>query len=169
MHNQSEAVGSFSAVHQATTPMTRDASSEYLRNAVMTAPPEQLQMMLYDGAIRFGRQAREAMQAGDLETSCEKLIRCQQIVLELQNGLRPEVSPDLCAQMGNLYTFIHDRLVEANFARNVVKVDEALQVLEHLRETWQLLLEKLRAGSPSPVPAPAAQASREAPTLSLQA
>jgi flagellin-specific chaperone FliS len=40
--------------------MTQDASGEYLRNAVMTASPEQLQMMLYDGATRFARQARDA-------------------------------------------------------------------------------------------------------------
>lgn len=130
--------------------MTPNASSEYLRNAVMTAPPEQLQMMLYDGAIRFARQAREALHAGDLTTSCEKLIRAQQIVMELQNGLRPEVNPELCAQVGGLYTFVYNRLVAANLKRDVGKLDEALQILEHLRETWRLLLEKLRETPPSP-------------------
>ncbi len=101
-------------------------------------------MMLYDGAIRFARQGREALAAGDLETSCEKLLRAQRIVLELQNGLRPEVNRALCEQMSRLYTFAYNRLVEANLKRETKRIDEALQVLEHLRETWGMLLEKLR-------------------------
>jgi flagellar secretion chaperone FliS len=149
--------------------MNSDASNEYLRNAVMTAPPEQLQMMLYDGAIRFARQARDALQASDLAMSCEKLIRAQRIMMELQNGLRPEVNAELCAQMGSLYTFIYSRLVEANLTREVVKIDEALQVLEHVRETWRLLIDKLRGTSPAPaaVTQSADQASKTV-SLSLQ-
>jgi len=149
--------------------MPSDASSAYLRDAVLTAPPEQLQMMLYDGAIRFARQAREAVQDGDLATSCEKLIRAQRIMLELQNGLRPEVNPSLCAQVGGLYTFVYRRLVDANLTRDVAKIDEALRILEHLRETWQLLLKKLRDEAPAPAAATVAgETCPEAGCLSVQ-
>ncbi len=125
--------------------MTQDASGEYLRNSVMTAAPEQLQLMLYDGAIRFARQARVALERVDIETGCEKLLRAQRIVLEMQNGLRPEVNPTLCEQMSQLYTFVYNRLVDANLTRNPTLIDEALQVLEHQRETWQLLMDKIRS------------------------
>lgn len=134
--------------------MTQDASTEYQRNAVLTATPEQLHLMLYDGAIRFTRQAREAMERKDLETSCEKLLRVQRIMLELENGLRPEVNPDLCRQMSSLYSFVYDRLVEANMKRDVALVDESLQVLEHMRETWCLLLGKLREAKAAPAATP---------------
>lgn len=126
-----------------------NASNEYLRNAVLTASQEQLQMMLFDGAIRFTRQAREAIERSDLSTSCEKLLRAQKIVLEMEKGLRPEVNPTLCAQMASLYQFIYQRLVEANMRRDLKALDEALAILEHQRETWQLLMQKLasaRAG-----------------------
>lgn len=128
--------------------MTQGACDEYLRNRVLTATPEQLQMMLYDGAIRFARQGREALAAGDFETSCEKLLRAQRIILELQGGLRPEVNPSLCEQMSNLYTFAYNRLLDANMKRETAKIDEALKVLEHLRETWRLVLEKLQNERP---------------------
>ncbi len=128
--------------------MSHDAQGEYLRNAVMTATPEQLQMMLYDGAIRFARQARETMEKGDIETSCEKLLRAQNIVLELENGLRPEVNPELCRQLSGLYTFIYNRLVDANMKRDVALVDEALSILEHQRETWRLLMDRAREAVP---------------------
>ncbi|MBI5764616.1 MAG: flagellar export chaperone FliS [Planctomycetes bacterium] len=123
--------------------MSMHASNEYLRNAVLTAQPEQLQMMLYDGAIRFGRQAREALLKKDIETACEKLIRVQKIVTEMQNGLRPEINAELCEQLSRLYHFVYQRLLDANLHRDVKALDEALQILEHQRETWRLLLERI--------------------------
>ncbi|MBX3396361.1 MAG: flagellar export chaperone FliS [Phycisphaerae bacterium] len=125
--------------------MTTDAGGEYLKNAVMTATPEQLQLMLYDGAIRFASQARDALARADYEESCEKLIRAQNIVLEMRNGLRHEVNATLCSQLASLYTFIYNRLVEANLKRSAGAIDEALKVLHHQRETWQLLIEKVKS------------------------
>lgn len=133
--------------------MTQEASSAYLRDAVMTASPEQLQLMLYDGAIRFTNQARDLMIAGDLDASCEKLIRAQHIVIEMRNGLRFEVNPSLCGRLASLYDFIYGRLVEANMKRNPELIEDALRILHHQRETWQLLIEKLRGETKSP-PAP---------------
>lgn len=124
--------------------MSQDASGEYFKNAVMTATPEQLQLMLYDGAIRFAGQARDALGRGDFEESCEKLIRAQNIVLEMRNGLRHDVNESLCTQMSALYTFIYNRLVEGNMKRSQSAIDEALKILNHQRETWQLLLDKVR-------------------------
>lgn len=134
--------------------MHTDTSGEYLKSAVMTATPEKLQLMLYDGAIRFGRQARDAIIARNFELSCEKLLRTQQIVTAMQDGLRPEVNPQLCKQMSDLYRFIYDRLVAANTRHDVTALDEALQILEHQRETWRLLMEKTReaaAGAEKPL------------------
>lgn len=123
--------------------MSTHASNEYLRNAVLTARPEQLQMMLYDGAIRFGHQAREALLKNDIETACEKLIRVQKIVTEMQNGLRPEINAELCEQLSGLYHFIYQRLLDANLHRDVKALDEAMQILEHQRETWRILLDRI--------------------------
>lgn len=118
-----------------------------MRNAVLTASSEQLQLMLYDGAIRFARQAREAMLKSDWETCCEKLIRAQKIIAEMQNGLRPEANPSLCEQLSALYAFIFRRMVDANITHEVSALDEALQILEHQRETWRLLLQKTKSAA----------------------
>ncbi|MFQ5428870.1 MAG: flagellar export chaperone FliS [Phycisphaerae bacterium] len=128
--------------------MTQDASGEYLRSAVMTATPEQLQLMLYDGAVRFAGQARAAMVEGDWEASCEKLIRAQRIVLEMRSGLRREVNPSLCDNLASLYDFIYGRLVDANMKRDPAAIDEALRILHHQRETWQMLIDKTRGAAP---------------------
>lgn len=148
--------------------MHTDTSGEYLKSAVMTATPEKLQLMLYDGAIRFARQAREALAVRNYEVSCEKLLRTQQIVTAMQDGLRPEVNATLCKQMSDLYGFIYARLVDANTRHDVAAVDEALQILEHQRETWRLLMEKTRELATPPVK-PAARGDAVESTLCLQA
>ena len=145
--------------------MSGPTQQEYLRNVVMSAPPERLHLMLYDGAIRFCRQARDAIGRKDIEGSYNLLTRAQNIVLEMQNALRPEVAPEVCEQMSALYGFIYRRLVEANVNKDVKAVDDALRILEYQRETWIMLLEKLSAedGSsadpPRPVRKPPAEAS----------
>jgi len=120
-------------------------SQEYLKNAVLTASPEQLQLMLYDGAIRFSTRGLEAIQAQDREAAFNALDRAQRIVLELSNGLRREVNPDLADQMSALYNFVFNKLVEANVNQDEQAIHDALRILRHQRETWVLLMEKLRS------------------------
>lgn len=132
--------------------MNARAGDQYLRNAVLTASPEQLQLMLYDGAIRFTTQAREALAAKDIEQTHNLLTRAQRILIEMQNGLRPEVAPEICQQMASLYNFVYRRLVEANVNKDLQALEEAVEILRHMRETWVLLIEKLReerAGVPA--------------------
>lgn len=147
--------------------MTQDASAEYLRNTVNTASPEQLHLMLLDGAMRFSKQAREAIENRNFETSCDKLIRAQRIVVQLQNGLRPEVNRELCEQMASLYGFIYNRLVDANLKHEVKPIDEALVILEEQRDTWRLVIDKLRKENPGGVETVPSQASESRPTTVL--
>lgn len=123
--------------------MTGTASNEYLKNAVLTASPERLQLMLYDGAIRFARQGRDALARKDYSTSCEKLLRAQRIVVEMEAGLRHDVNPELCQQLAALYHFVYTRLVDANLGHETAAVDEALRILEHQRETWIMLMQRI--------------------------
>ena len=57
--------------------------NEYLKTKVLTASPEQLQLMLYDGAIRFCEQAREAIKNREIEKSYQSLSKAEKIVLEM--------------------------------------------------------------------------------------
>lgn len=123
--------------------MSTQTLNPYLRNAVMTATPEQLQLMLYDGAIRFAVQGQDALRNKDYAQSCDKLIRAQHILLEMQNGLRREVHPELCDRMAAIYGFIYSRLVDANTAKDPAAVDDALRVLRYERETWVMLMDKV--------------------------
>ena len=132
--------------------MADAGDNPYLRNAVMTAGPEQLQLMLYDGAIRFASQAREAIEKKEIENSFNLLTRAQNIVREMENGLRHEVSPELCSQMASLYRFVFGKLVDANVNKDVQAVDDALKVLRHQRETWAILADKVQKAQTTELP-----------------
>jgi len=124
------------------------ASHEYLRNAVLTAGPAQLHLMLLDGAIRFASSARAAIERRDIEGAFNAFDRAQRIVIELNAGLRAEVNPEIVSQMAALYTFIYRRLVDASVHRDTQAADDALRILRHQRETWVMLIERLSQDAP---------------------
>lgn len=125
--------------------MTNTGTEAYLRTQVLTAPPERLQLMLYDGAIKFASQAKDRMAEGNFEASCDLLIRSQRITLEMLTGLRHDLNPGLCGKLAAIYTFIYRRLVEANVYRDRAAIDDALEVLAVQRGIWLELLDKLSA------------------------
>ena len=126
--------------------MSQSAADTYLRTKVLTATPEQLQMMLFDGALRFAEQGKKFIDEKNFEKSHEALSRAQKIVMELNCGLKRSVSPELCDRLSSLYLFVHRRLIEANTRHEVALLDEALSILHYQRETWAMLMQKLAAG-----------------------
>src|SRR4051812_45042062 len=119
------------------------AQQNYLRTRVLTATPEQLQLMLFDGAVRFAEQARLGLQQKNWEQSYNNISRCQKIIAELTGSLRHEMDPDLCGKLASLYTFAYKRLIVANVEHEIEALDEALEVLKFQRETWAMLMDKL--------------------------
>jgi flagellar protein FliS len=150
-----------------------DASREYFRSAVMTASPEQLQLMLLDGAIRFTTRGMDAIKAGRIEEAAAALDRARRIMVAVTDGLRREVNPQLVDQLTALYAFIYRRLVEGSLYRNVSALEDALKILRHQRETWALLVERLRqhdaACCAAAGPAPAQAAPGQTPSFVAEA
>jgi flagellar protein FliS len=118
-------------------------ANTYLKTRVMTASPEELHLMLYDGAIKFCSQARDAINQKQIERSYHLLTRAQSIMLELMGGLKHDLAPELCGKQASLYNFIYRRLVEANLKKDAVAIDDALRILHYCRETWVLVMERL--------------------------
>src|SRR5688572_30095595 len=119
------------------------AQQQYLRTKVLTATPEQLQLMLYDGAIRFAEQARTALVNKNYEESYRLITRVQQILTELSCSLKHDVAPELCGKLSALYNFVYRKLIEANIDHAMPSLEEALSILHYQRETWVMLLEQL--------------------------
>src|SRR5438132_14062675 len=111
------------------TPANPQAAQQYLRTKVLTATPEQLQLMLYDGALRFGEQAKLALQQKNYEESYNLISRIQKILTELTSSLKHDLYPELCAKLAALYNYAYRQLIEANLHHDLRAIDEALEVL----------------------------------------
>jgi len=123
--------------------MNPQAAQNYLRAKILTATPEQLQLMLYDGVIRFAEQGKQAILKKDYETTYNCLSRAQKIITELTCALKPEVAPDLCRNLSGIYSYCYKKIIDASIQHDVAALDEAINLLKYQRETWALLLEKL--------------------------
>ncbi|MDL2273040.1 flagellar export chaperone FliS [Oscillospiraceae bacterium OttesenSCG-928-G22] len=109
--------------------------AQYQTQNVMTASPGELTLMLYDGAIKNIRLAAHAMEEKQLERAHECLIKAQAILGELQGSLRGE--EELVGQLNALYDFITGELVNANVKKEAGLLNDPLELLLELRETWQ--------------------------------
>ena len=125
--------------------MKQAPTNPYLRTRIMTASPEQLRLMLYDGALRFARQGRAAIERGEFETSYNAIARAKRIVLELGNSLNHDANPELCQRLASLYTYVYRLLTDANMTRQLPPLDEAIELIGYERETWQMYIDRLNA------------------------
>lgn len=110
--------------------------NQYQQNQIATASPEQILLMLYDGAIRFIRRAITAHEEGDNVKKLEGISKCMAIVAEFSNSLNHDIGGDIAADLDALYQFM---IRELNIARNEstgkhLKTVETL--LLDLRDTW---------------------------------
>lgn len=138
--------------------MKFDVNNPYFRTKVLTASPEELRLLLLEGCIGFIEEGRTGLAEKDFEKVYSGFSQAKDIVMELMDGLRPEINADLCRNIASLYTFIYRLLMEASFEKSTEKADQALELMRYERETWLLLMEKLRSerGSDDRAPATAA-------------
>ena len=168
--------------HPAAHPEPRNASSPtnaYLRTRVLTASPEELRLMLIDGAIRFARQGVESIVSREWEAAYTGITNCRNIITELLTSIRDEPNPELAANARSLYMFMFSELMSAGYEKNIPRIEKVIELLEFERETWVMLMQKLaeERGSADQAPAtpgPIAQAPAHDPkprraSLSVQA
>jgi flagellar protein FliS len=121
------------------------ARHNYLATEVHTAAPQKLQLMLIEGAIRFGQQGQALWREGRDEEAGEAIIRCQQIVAQLLAGLRREGQPELSRQMAGVYMFVLNCLIAAHLNHDEQKLADAIAVLAEEQITWRSVCQKLGA------------------------
>ena len=123
--------------------------NQYQNTQFATASPEQILIMLYDGAIRFVRQARNAIEADDRKTKIVAIDKAMAIVLEFSNSLDREVGGDIAEDLARLYDFVVRELVAVNIRNEVDRLDSVEKVLSDLREGFAGAIEINQRGNQS--------------------
>jgi flagellar secretion chaperone FliS len=112
-----------------------NAPQAYRSNAVLTASPEQLVVMLYDGAIRFLRQADALFQEGAWPQAVERIGRAQAILDELLCTLNMDAG-ELSERLEAIYIFCAGHLRDARLRKDAARVRQVGQLLGELRDAW---------------------------------
>ncbi len=107
----------------------------YRQGAVLSATPEQLVVMLYDGARRFLRQAAAAMREGEVQRTHNALRRAELIIGHLDGTLDHEQG-QIAERLHAIYEFCLGHLNSARLDRDAGKLEEVGGLLGELREAW---------------------------------
>jgi len=118
------------------TPTAGAAADHYLAERVMTASPAELTAMLFDACAGAIKSALRLQRAGDHPAATQRLIKAQDIVLELRTTLNPEAG-QLTVSLDALYTFAYSQLLQSSLKRDIAATQAALDVVEPLQQAWR--------------------------------
>jgi flagellar protein FliS len=113
----------------------QNPAKAYQNSSVTTALPEELTLMLYNGAIKFIKQAKAAILEKKIEQAHHYNIRVQDILSELMITL--DRSYPISEQLFSLYEYMNRRMVEANIKKDPEILDEVEGFFTQFRDTWK--------------------------------
>lgn len=116
--------------------MTNHNMNKYQQNQISTASPEQILLMLYDGAIRFVRKAICGIENDDSSLRMYGVSKTMAIVTEFSNSLNREIGGKIAEDLDALYDFMIRELTAANLEKNIEKLQVVEKLLVDLRQTW---------------------------------
>lgn len=116
------------------------ASGAYVGAKAVTSSKEELVLMLFDGAVKFCNMAKLALERGELDKVNTNLTKAKDIILEFRNNLDFQYS--VAKDFDNMYAYIYDTLTRANVKKDMELIDEALNRIKTMRETWITVMEK---------------------------
>lgn len=124
--------------------MTRaqESAEIYKSQQIMTASPEQLTLMLYNGTIRFINESIAAIDQKQIEKSHNANLKTQNIIRELMATL--DMQYDISKQLMALYDYMEFRLQNANLKKDVEQLKEVRDLLTELRDAWAQAIKKIQ-------------------------
>lgn len=109
--------------------------AQYNNNKIMTASPQELTLMLYDGAIKFNNIAISAIEENDIQKAHNNIMKVQRIIEEFQMTL--DFKYEVANDFNNVYNYLMTRLREANMTKDKEILEEVSVHLHTMRDTWK--------------------------------
>jgi flagellar protein FliS len=122
----------------------KNAYQKYKQTSVQSASKEKILLMLYEGCIRFMKQALQCLDKKDIAGRGMNIGRAFDIVNELNNTLNHEVGGDIAMNLEQLYMFVNDQLTKANAKGDRKALEDGIKIMETLYDGWVQAVEKLK-------------------------
>ena len=115
---------------------------QYKNSKILTASPAELTLMLYEGAIKFGNIAIEAIENKDVEKAHNNIIRVQKIIDEFRATLNRKYP--VAEEFDKIYRYLLRRLLEANATKDEEIMKEVVEHLRSMRDNWKEVMKKVK-------------------------
>lgn len=113
-----------------------NAYSQYQQNQIISASQEQILLMLYDGAIRFTRQAIYGIEEDNIALVHHGIKKSLAIITEFSNSLDHDIGGEIAENLDALYSYMIRELTLANLHKDIEKLRTVEKLLVDLRSTW---------------------------------
>lgn len=124
----------------------------YTKVDVETASQGKLIVMLFNGAIKRAEEARRQLQQGNNQGVHNSLIRAQDILAELRGALNMSAG-EIAENLDRVYEYFQHLLIQANIKKSPDPIEQCVQLMTQVRDTWQELFDNLaREAKPAPPP-----------------
>lgn len=114
----------------------------YLKQEIEGATKGKLVLLLYDGAIKFLRVAKRAIEKKDIQESHNNIIKAENILFELMSTLDMDAGGDIATNLLRLYDFMIWQLIDANKTKDAEKVESVIKLMSDLRDAWKTIVDK---------------------------
>jgi flagellar protein FliS len=118
----------------------------YARQRADSAPPEDILLLLLEGAIDRVRQADEAIVANDRGLWNKHLHTVRAIFIELTTALDPSLDPALATNLRNTYGWVIHHSTEAARNGDRERLAEVGRVVQVVYDTWAQAVQIQREG-----------------------
>jgi len=124
---------------------TANPWKSYRQITTLTAPPGQIILMLYEGALLSLERSLPGFSYADPAeanmTIHNNLQRAQEIIRELNCALNMELGGEVAGTLRRLYDYFDRRIRESNLQKKQAGVQEVIRHLTVLRDAWATMLQ----------------------------
>ncbi|SER47948.1 flagellar export chaperone FliS [Salipaludibacillus aurantiacus] len=107
---------------------------------------QEITSLLYEALLENLEMAVSALKDKDYLIANVKMQKSNDILFRLGGGLNYEAGI-LADQLDHLYNYLSDRLIQANYKKDILIVEEVIRHIEKIYKAWNELLKKTKEES----------------------
>jgi flagellar protein FliS len=126
----------------------KNPHATYQAVQVTTTDRGRLLLMMYEGAIKFLKQAKAGLEDNDIAKFCRFLSKGQAIIAELMNTLDFEKGGTIARDLDRLYDFMLFYLTEANLYRDAERIGKVISLVDTIYSAYKEIIEGTKSDQP---------------------
>ena len=111
----------------------------YKEHVVVTQAPGRVVVLLYEGAVKFLRQAIIELRNGNMVEKGRLINKAIEIIIELSVSLDTDAGGEVAQNLRALYAFMGEHLTRDNFQKDPEAIEEVISLLDELNEGWKAI------------------------------